>query len=196
MPNIKFKKPMTVLPQRFLFKSMKDVRQIAPCYGLSVCVGFDDPVPLLGLYSRFAPRPHSQRILAKDLRTFAEENREEVNEILALHLKGRDVMEYLDKLDAEQGDITLIALIAMMDKLHVCVLHEVGFWVSHDGNVLQMKSPNPDLNTCMMYLAWMKKGGSCYCDRTSTLLPRGCHPLHLCRGRHPPPKDVYRRRSW
>ncbi len=116
-------------------------------------------MPLLGLYSCFAPRPRSQRVLAKDLRTFAEENRQEVNEILALHLKGRDVMEYLDELDAEKGDITLIGLFAMMDKLHVCVLHEVGFWVSHDGGVQHMKSPNPDLDACTMYLAWMKKGG-------------------------------------
>ena len=55
VPNIKFKKPMAALPQCFLFKSMKDLREIAPCYSLSVCVGFDDPVPLLGLYSCFAP---------------------------------------------------------------------------------------------------------------------------------------------
>ncbi len=55
-------------------------------------------------------------------------------------------MEYLDELDAEKGDITLVGLIAMMDKLHVCVLHEVGFWVSHDGNVQEIKSPNPDLD--------------------------------------------------
>ncbi len=159
VPNIKFKKPMAALPQHFLFKSVKDLREIAPCYGLSVCVGFNDLVPLLGLYSRFTPRPRSQRILAKDLRKFTEENREEVNEILVLHLKGCDVMEYLDELDAEQGDITLIGLIAMMDKLHMCVLHKVGFWVSHDGNVLQIKSPNPDLDACTMYLVWMKKGG-------------------------------------
>ncbi len=82
VPNIKYKKPMSALLQRFLLKSMKDLQEIAPCYGLSVCVGFDDLVLLLGLYSRFAPRPHSLRILAKDLRKFAEENREEVNEIL------------------------------------------------------------------------------------------------------------------
>ena len=198
VPNIKYKKPMSALPLHFLFKSMKDLRQIAPCYGLSVCVGFDDPVPLLGLYSRFAPRPRSLHILAKDLRKFAEENREEVNEILSMQLKGRDVMAYLDELDPEKGDITLVGLIAMMDKLHVCVLHEVGFWVLHDGSIQEMKSPNPDLDTCTMYLAWMKQGGFMLLQQNFNIATERLPSPPPVQRKKCPPKDApnHQGRSW
>ncbi len=198
MPNIKYKKPMSALPQHFLLKSMKDLREIAPCYGLSVCDGFDDPVPLLGLYSRFAPRPCSLHILAKDLWKFAEENREEVNEILSVQLKGRDVMAYLDELDLEKGDITLVGLITMMDKLHVCVLHKVGFWVSHDGSVQEMKSPNPDLDACTMYLAWMKQGGFVLLQQNFDITTERLPSPPPVQRKKSPPKDVpnHQGRSW
>ncbi len=155
-------------------------------------------MPLLGLYSCFAPRPHSLRILAKDLWKFAEDNREEVNEILSMQLKGRDVMAYLDELDPEKGDITLVGLIAMMDQLHVCVLHEVGFWVSHDGSIQEMKSPNPDLDAYTMYLAWMKQGGFVLLQQNFDIATeRLPSPLPVQRKKSPP-KDTpkHQGRSW
>ncbi len=105
-------------------------------------------------------------------------------------------MEYLDELDPEKGDITLVGLIAIMDKLHVCVLHEVGFWVSHNGNVQKMKSPNPDLDTCTMYLVWMKQGGFMLLQQNFNIA-REKLPSPEPERKKSPPKDAHNQaRSW
>ncbi len=158
IPAMKYKSSMQILPVRFHFKSMKDVREIVPAYGLGVMPQFPEEktrVEFLRLYSRFAPRPRSLRVLKKEMVTFAKEKCAEVNSSLDKLLKDGDILEHLDAL--ESADIATVALCAMMDRLHICMIHEVGPWVTHDG-IKSIGMPRSDIDICSMYLAVMRGG--------------------------------------
>ncbi len=145
---------MQILPLRF-FKKIEDVKEIVPAYGLNIVQQFEEEktrVEFLGLYSRFAPCLRSMRVL-KEMLTFAKDNRVEVNGCLDQILKGGDIIEHLESL--ESADVATVALCAMMDKLHICLIHEVGPWVTHDG-MKSISTKKSDIDVCSMYLAVMR----------------------------------------
>ena len=155
---MKYKSTMQILSACFHFKSLKDVREIVPVYGLSIVLQFAEEktgVEFLGLYSRFAPRPRSLRVLKKEMVTFTKEKYAEVNSCLEKLLKGSNILEHLDAL--ESADITTVALCAMMDRLHIFVIHEVSPWVTHDG-MKSIGTKRSDIDVCSMYLAVMRGG--------------------------------------